>query len=112
MKFDGVDGESKGDAKHDKWIDVLSTDWGTQAQKAQIKGKQLIIQTRSGARKAENGQYTLRDGRMVSVKNGRIVKLQPAVAKPLKPVRAANNPQPAKKGGNVETEFKVEKGEK
>jgi type VI secretion system secreted protein Hcp len=26
-KFDGVDGESK-DSKHDKWIDVLSMDWG------------------------------------------------------------------------------------
>ncbi len=27
MKYDGVDGESK-DANHDKWIDVLSIDWG------------------------------------------------------------------------------------
>ena len=27
-KYDGVDGESK-DAKHDKWIDVLSLDWGS-----------------------------------------------------------------------------------
>ena len=26
-KFDGVDGESK-DSNHDKWIDVLSVDWG------------------------------------------------------------------------------------
>ena len=26
-KFDGIDGESKDD-KHDKWIDVLSIDWG------------------------------------------------------------------------------------
>lgn len=26
-KYDGVDGESK-DADHDKWIDVLSIDWG------------------------------------------------------------------------------------
>ncbi len=26
-KYDGVDGESK-DANHDKWIDVLSLDWG------------------------------------------------------------------------------------
>lgn len=26
-KFDGIDGESK-DSKHDKWIDVLSLDWG------------------------------------------------------------------------------------
>jgi type VI secretion system secreted protein Hcp len=26
-KFDGIDGESK-DSKHDKWIDVLSIDWG------------------------------------------------------------------------------------
>ncbi len=26
-KYDGVDGESK-DANHDKWIDVLSVDWG------------------------------------------------------------------------------------
>ena len=26
-KYDGVDGESKDD-KHDKWIDVLSIDWG------------------------------------------------------------------------------------
>ena len=25
-KYDGIDGESK-DAKHDKWIDVLSVDW-------------------------------------------------------------------------------------
>ena len=27
-KYDGVDGESK-DANHDKWIDVLSIDWGS-----------------------------------------------------------------------------------
>ena len=27
IKFDGIDGESKDD-KHDKWIDVLSIDWG------------------------------------------------------------------------------------
>ena len=27
-KFDGIDGESQ-DAEHDKWIDVLSIDWGT-----------------------------------------------------------------------------------
>lgn len=26
-KFDGIDGESK-DSNHDKWIDVLSVDWG------------------------------------------------------------------------------------
>ena len=26
-KYDGIDGESK-DANHDKWIDVLSVDWG------------------------------------------------------------------------------------
>lgn len=26
-KYDGIDGESK-DANHDKWIDVLSIDWG------------------------------------------------------------------------------------
>ncbi len=26
-KYDGIDGESK-DADHDKWIDVLSIDWG------------------------------------------------------------------------------------
>ena len=28
IKFDGVDGESA-DANHDKWIDVLSIDWGS-----------------------------------------------------------------------------------
>ena len=27
-KYDGVDGESA-DANHDKWIDVLSNDWGS-----------------------------------------------------------------------------------
>jgi type VI secretion system Hcp family effector len=27
-KYDGVDGESK-DANHDKWVDVLSIDWGS-----------------------------------------------------------------------------------
>jgi type VI secretion system secreted protein Hcp len=27
-KYDGIDGESK-DANHDKWIDVLSIDWGS-----------------------------------------------------------------------------------
>jgi type VI secretion system secreted protein Hcp len=27
VKYDGVDGESK-DSKHEKWIDVLSIDWG------------------------------------------------------------------------------------
>ncbi len=26
-KYDGIDGESQ-DANHDKWIDVLSLDWG------------------------------------------------------------------------------------
>jgi len=26
-KYDGIDGEST-DSKHDKWIDVLSVDWG------------------------------------------------------------------------------------
>jgi len=30
IKFDGVDGESK-DSNHDKWIDVLSIDWGSRA---------------------------------------------------------------------------------
>ncbi len=28
VKYDGIDGESK-DANHDKWIDVLSIDWGS-----------------------------------------------------------------------------------
>lgn len=28
MKFEGIEGEAT-DAKHDKWIDVLSVDWGT-----------------------------------------------------------------------------------
>ena len=32
-KYDGVDGESK-DANHDKWIDVLSIDWGVHKEKA------------------------------------------------------------------------------
>ncbi|MGY5144749.1 MAG: Hcp family type VI secretion system effector [Candidatus Nitrosopumilus sp. bin_32a] len=32
-KYDGIDGESK-DANHDKWIDVLSVDWGMHKQKA------------------------------------------------------------------------------
>lgn len=32
-KYDGVDGESKDD-KHDKWIDVLSIDWGVHKEKA------------------------------------------------------------------------------
>ena len=30
IKFDGVDGEST-DANHDKWIDVLSIDWGARS---------------------------------------------------------------------------------
>ena len=29
LKYDGIDGESK-DANHQKWIDVLSIDWGAQ----------------------------------------------------------------------------------
>jgi type VI secretion system secreted protein Hcp len=34
-KYDGVDGESK-DANHDKWIDVLSVDWGAERPGATI----------------------------------------------------------------------------
>jgi type VI secretion system secreted protein Hcp len=32
-KYDGIDGEST-DAEHDKWIDVLSIDWGTHKKSA------------------------------------------------------------------------------
>jgi type VI secretion system secreted protein Hcp len=35
-KYDGVDGESQ-DANHDKWIDVLSIDWGMHKESAKKK---------------------------------------------------------------------------
>jgi len=35
-KYDGIDGEST-DASHDKWIDVLSIDWGMHKDKAKKK---------------------------------------------------------------------------
>lgn len=35
-KYDGIDGEST-DANHDKWIDVLSIDWGMHKDKAKKK---------------------------------------------------------------------------
>lgn len=37
-KYDGIDGESK-DADHDKWIDVLSADWGMEHRGAGATGK-------------------------------------------------------------------------
>jgi type VI secretion system secreted protein Hcp len=37
-KYDGIDGESK-DANHDKWIDVLSVDWGMERPDAGATGK-------------------------------------------------------------------------
>jgi len=37
-KYDGVDGESK-DANHDKWIDVLSIDWGAHQPAEQPTGQ-------------------------------------------------------------------------
>jgi type VI secretion system secreted protein Hcp len=41
VKFDGIDGEAK-DANHDKWIDVLSVDWGTNKPSASVPGERLM----------------------------------------------------------------------
>jgi len=37
-KYDGIDGESQ-DANHDKWIDVLSIDWGTMHKESAKKNR-------------------------------------------------------------------------
>ncbi len=37
IKFDGIDGEAT-DAQHDKWIDVLSTDWGIAMERDAASG--------------------------------------------------------------------------
>ena len=37
-KYDGIDGESK-DENHDKWIDVLSLDWGMEHPGTGATGK-------------------------------------------------------------------------
>ena len=41
IKYDGVDGESA-DANHDKWIDVLSIDWGTTSSTDGDPGVSLV----------------------------------------------------------------------
>jgi type VI secretion system secreted protein Hcp len=41
VKYDGVDGESK-DSNHEKWIDVLSIDWGTKGPTTSDPGVSLV----------------------------------------------------------------------
>ena len=38
VKYDGIDGESQ-DANHDKWIDVLSVDWGITREEDPASGQ-------------------------------------------------------------------------
>jgi len=62
IKIDGVDGESSDDHHHD-WIS------------AQIKGTKLILRNAKGQTKvAKQGKYKLKDGRIIVVKNGRIIQ--------------------------------------
>jgi type VI secretion system secreted protein Hcp len=49
IKFDGVDGESKDD-KHDKWIDVLSVDWGNTSSRGTDGRPQRMVRPRRGER--------------------------------------------------------------
>ncbi len=62
MKIEGVDGESQDD-RHKDWIS------------AQIKGTRLILRNAKGQTKvAKQGKFKLKDGRIIVVKNGRIVQ--------------------------------------
>ena len=40
VKFDGIDGEAS-DANHDKWIDVISVNWGAAKPSTSARGKRL-----------------------------------------------------------------------
>lgn len=53
-KYDGIDGESK-DSNHDKWIDVLSVDWGAHKPGGGATGQSR----RRGAAVVEDMQLTI-----------------------------------------------------
>jgi type VI protein secretion system component Hcp len=64
LKIEGVDGESTDD-KHKNWIEVT----------ASVQGNKLILRNRQGqTRAAKQGRYRLSDGRIILVKNGKVVK--------------------------------------
>jgi len=73
LKIVGVDGEATDDA-HDQWIELTSYQ-GRKASgmKARIKGKVLLLKDRKGRYgPAKAGEYKLKDGRIISVMNGKI----------------------------------------
>ena len=74
LKIEGIDGESKSKG-HDKWIDVISIDWGMSKP-----GRVLIGLTKNGKRVSikKDGKYHTRDGKMIVIVNGRIAKIMPS----------------------------------
>jgi type VI secretion system secreted protein Hcp len=140
IKFDGVDGEAA-DSKHDKWIDVLSVDWGTSTGVPPLKSdraapQKLTVKAHTGkatpklpqycakgaqyqqiqvriGRRTEATTYALTDVRVINyrgkAKGDRLVENVTLNYSKIRHIPKA--PAGARKG-NVETEFKVEKGEK
>jgi type VI secretion system secreted protein Hcp len=155
-KYDGIDGESK-DANHDKWIDVLSVDWGAhkpgggasgqsrrrgaavvedmtltiEYEKASpklqekcltgevIKKLEIELTSTYGGARATYLKYELKNVMVTSYQTN--ASGNDAAGPPT--VVIANNFEEVKvtyteyddegsKKGNVETTFKVEKGEK
>ena len=135
-KYDGFDGESK-DSNHDKWIDVLSIDWGIHKPGAGATGQSR----RRGAAVVEDLQLTIKKLELectatyggaratylkYELKNVMVTSYQTNAsgndeAGP-PTVVVGNNFEEIKvtyteyddtgsSAGNVETEFKVEKGE-
>lgn len=48
LKMDGIDGEST-DASHDKWIDVLSVDWGSAKKPSTTASGERLMRPKFGA---------------------------------------------------------------
>ncbi len=48
LKFDGIDGESA-DKNHDKWIDVLSVDWGSAKKPSTTASGERLMRPKFGA---------------------------------------------------------------
>jgi len=83
IKFDGVDGESK-DANHDKWIDVLSIDWGSRGAQpvatAAVARPRRPANPRRAAARATPGRMEISDVTLTKTYDKSSAKLMEACA--------------------------------
>jgi hypothetical protein len=93
LNVEGIKGEAQ-DKSHGEWIDVLSFAGGEpdEGVRARIEGNMLMLMDSDGNYgAAKSGEYKLRDGRMISVKDGNVEnvrQLRPSKLKaPVKPAR-------------------------